>query len=360
MTDVPSSPPDSNQSTDIAVTIFGYIFEHRLFLFLLNLVVGAFLLLSLYSLPWLKSRGMNLRWFERYCRESENDSQSSWHESIRARWRRLRLPSPRKLFRGRTSTPSHSPWGQSSTVSSSSDSELGKLARTVNPAHVTPFISTQPSDSFLSRSSTEVSKRSSLTTSTTGTSRGRGRRLEPLRRSFVINNNLALPLVPTTPSDSDSMTDAESEQGYTLHVQDKESYHFPPSLSTLTHTESERLSIDLSDMRVMDSPISHTTGESSTTGDFGDQIIAPSPGRYRPPTYGTLFSQQSIITLPVYREQEDDRISVASRAPTYSSTTVSRIMSRPSHGARPPLPLPPPTIPLPAPPPSSYHYFTII
>ncbi|KAJ3570452.1 hypothetical protein NP233_g4394 [Leucocoprinus birnbaumii] len=365
--DVPSSPPVRDPSADVAATIFLYIFEYRLFLFLFNLVAGALFLLFLHSLPWLERRGMNLRWFRRYCRDSDNDTHRRWHNSVRSYWKRIRLPqaaSPKCWRRPSITSLFHST--HSSKVSAAADTESGELAtRPMDPTFVTPFINIEPSASSLLRSNSDTSKRSSLMAGAHGTSRGSGRRLEPLRRSLgSANPNTLLHSIIIVSSDTESMIDEGTfDESDTPDYWDKEAlYLTPPGLSTPTDTDSdaERSSVDLSDMRAMESPISLHIEGSPVVAEFGDQRQASFPGRHRPPTYGTVFSQQSIMTLPVYREQEqeDDRMSVASRAPTYRSHRSTRAGPRlPFRSTRPPLPAPPPMASLPNPP-SSYYYAT--
>jgi hypothetical protein len=203
----------------------------------------------------------------------------------------------------------------------------------------------------LVRSDSDTSKRSSLTTST---SMSRRLRLEPLRRLSFNNHPGTLSDVL---SESYMTTDVATGPDYTTRFFDEKERHLSPSSQgTSPHDASERISVDLSDMRVMGSPVSPTTGGGSPIA-AEDQITVPdtSSGRYRPATYGTVFSQHSIITLPAYREQEDDRVSVASRAPTYRSHRSTALPRVPLRTARPPLPsVPPPAMALPAPP-SSYY-----
>lgn len=290
---------------------------------------------------------MNYHWFRYIVRESNIDYQHSLRGLIRAHWQSLHslIPSRLSNLNLRSQIPTL-PFSIRSNTSSPPGPELGKLVRPVDPGHITPFV-TAETDSTLLRSDSETSKRSSLTTST---STSKWRRLESLKRSYTSNSPLF-----DVPSESDRVTNATTDNGYTTTYgnHDKEGYLFQSSQTTTIFDNSEQLSIDVGEVRIGESPVSPMAGWSTIAsgGDRSPRTPGTFSGMYRPLTYATMSSQRSIMTLPLYREQEDDQLSLASRAPTYRSRGSTRQPRTPLRITRPPLP--PPTFPLPVPP-SSY------
>jgi len=252
---------------------------------------------------------MTLRRIERNSRELDN---ASLRSQIRAYWQRLRLfPLLKKVLRLQASTL---PLSRCSSSVSSSNAGIVRVTRPPDPNYIIPSAADIQPESML-RSSAGTSGRGSLTITTT-TTYLRHSRPEPIRRSFITTYHDPVARVP-------SGTDMTR--------------NLMPS-SVPTSAEFELPSIGLIDMRITDSPISLRIGENPITGELGNQALTPSSERTYAPTYGTMFSQYSITTLPVYREQEDDRVSVVSQAPTYRSrrsTRPSRIPLRSSRLSQP-------------------------
>jgi len=258
---------------------------------------------SLLWIPWLQRPGMTLRRIKRDSRELDN---ASLRSQIRAYWQRLRLfPLLKKVLRSQASTL---PLSRCSNLVSSSNAELVRVTRPPDSTYIIPSATGIHPDSML-RSSAGTSERGSLTITTT--TYLRHSRPEPIRRSLITTYHDPVARVPSGTDLTRNLT---------------------PS-SVPTSAEFELPSIGLIDMRITDSPISLRIGENSITGEMGNQALTPSSERTYAPTYSTMFSQYSFPTLPVYRAQEDDRVSMVSRAPTYRSrrsTRPSRIPFRSS------------------------------
>jgi len=258
---------------------------------------------------------MTLRRIKQNFGEPDN---ASLRNRIRAYWQRLHLfPLLKKLLHSQASTL---PLSHCSSSVYPSNAEFVKVARPPDPTCIIPSATGIQPESML-RSSAGTSERTSLTISTA--TYLRYSRPEPIRRSFATTYHDPVARVP-------SGTDLTRNLS-------------PPSVPT--SVEFEQSSIGLIDMRITDSPISLQIGENPIVGELGNRALTPSSERtYTPtyssyaPTYNSMFSQYSITTLPVYREQEDDRVSVVSQTPTYRSrrsTRPSRIPLRSSRLSQP-------------------------
>jgi len=242
----------------------------------------------------------------RIKRELDN---ASLRNHVRAYWQRLHLfPLLKKLLRSQASTP---PLSRCPSSVSPSNGEFVRVATPPGPTCIVIPSAGIQRESML-RSSAGTSEHGSLTISTTRCLRYS--RPEPVRRSFSITYHDPVARVPSGTDLTRNLT-------------------LPSIPSIPTSAEFELPSIDFIDMRITESPISLQIEEDSITRESGNQALTPSSERTYTPTYSTTFSQYSIPTLPVYREQEDDQRSVVSQAPTYRSgrsTRPSRIPLRSS------------------------------
>ncbi|KAF9450216.1 hypothetical protein P691DRAFT_493503 [Macrolepiota fuliginosa MF-IS2] len=296
----------SGAASEAALSFVWFILGHRSFLFLLNLVVGSAFLSLILSIPWLRRHGISFGWFRLLVREERVDHVQFELRTWRSSFRRLSRTS-------RTSILLILPEGTTSLQTNTQPCDLEMNQQSPTQSCVTPFLGAT-SDARLSRNSSASSKYSSATTDQ---SQHGGQRLEPLRRSVGSD----IRGIGAVWQDTGEPSIAYAETTATPSLLQ------PPSPSPSSDA-------DLSDMRMPETPTS------SATERFGVDV-PETPRRYRPPTYGSVFSGQSIVTLPVYRENEEDRLSIVSQAPTYRSTVTILSPRSPLRSARPPLPVPP-------------------
>jgi hypothetical protein len=109
-----------------------------------------------------------------------------------------------------------------------------------------------------------------------------------------------------------------------LHFNNAGPFPTARSSSTLPTSDPnyEVPNVGIGDIKCPDSP----TNAASVADE---ESSMETPGRR-----DSIYTEKSIMTLPVYKENEDERMSIASRAPTYRSTIVPR-------ESMPPLPVPP-------------------